>query len=122
MFKLVNTARNTLSADAGVGYLNEQRLAGDEISTGTYAFGAPDKLKLSPNAEITDDFRFLGTFHDANDWRVANIVAVTARLTDVFSLKFSNTVRQMNVPPAGFESTDTITSVALVASFKRPKP
>ena len=121
-FKLVNTARHTLNSDVGLGYLNEQRLAGDDVSTGTYSFGAGYKLKLSDSAEITDDFRFLGTFHDGSDWRIANVVAVTARLTSTFSLKFSNTVRQMNTPPPGFESVDTITSVALVASFKRPKP
>jgi len=122
MFTLIKDARNTLTADAGVGYLNEKRLTGDDISSGTYSGGAAYKLKLSENADITDEFRFLGVMDNGDDWRVSNTVAVTAKLTSVFSLKFSNTVRHMNFPPPGFIATDTITSVALVASLKRPKP
>jgi putative salt-induced outer membrane protein len=122
MFKLVTTARHTLSADVGAGYLDEQRMVGDDVSTATYALGAAYKVKLSENADITDEFRFLGSFDNADDWRLSNTVAVTARLTSIFSLKFSNTVRQTNLPVPGFEAVDTITSVALVASLKRPKP
>lgn len=118
MFTLVKDARHTLTADAGIGYLNEQRLAGADVSSGTYSGGAAYALKLSDNAEITDEFRFLGVFDNSDDWRVSNTVAVTAKLTSVFSLKFSNTVRHLNFPPTGFISTDTVTSVALVMSLK----
>jgi putative salt-induced outer membrane protein len=122
MFTIVKDARNTLTADAGIGYLNEKRLAGDDVSSGTYSGGAAYKLALSENADITDEFRFLGIFDNSDDWRVSNTVSVTAKLTNAFSLKFSNTIRHLNFPPEGFISTDTITSVALVMSLKRPKP
>lgn len=118
MFTVVKDARNTLTADAGVGYLNEKRVAGDDVSSGTYSTGAAYKVKLSDNADITDEFRFLGVFDNGDDWRVTNTVAVTAKLTSIFSLKFSNTVRHLNFPPTGFVSTDTVTSVALVMSLK----
>ncbi|HEX5069062.1 MAG TPA: DUF481 domain-containing protein [Vicinamibacterales bacterium] len=118
MFTLVKDARNTLTADAGVGYLNEQRITGEDVSSGTYSAGAAYILKLSDNADITDEFRYLGIFDNSDDWRIANTVAVTAKLTSVFSLKFSNTVRHLNFPPPGFVSTDTVTSVALVMSLK----
>jgi putative salt-induced outer membrane protein YdiY len=40
-------------------------------------------------------------------------------LTSIVSLKVSNAVRFSNFPAPGFKRTDTVTSVALVASFKR---
>jgi len=122
MFTIAKTARHTLTADAGLGYMDEMRLTGDDVESGTYSGGAAYKLKLGPNSEVSDEFRFLGIFDNGDDWRISNTVAVTAKLTDAFSLKFSNTVRHLNFPPPGFISTDTVTSVALVASFKRPKP
>jgi putative salt-induced outer membrane protein YdiY len=35
----------------------------------------------------------------------------------IFSLKVSNTIRYVNQPVPGFQTTDTITAVALVAKF-----
>jgi putative salt-induced outer membrane protein len=118
MFKLITSDRQTLSADAGLGYLNEQRLAGENISSATYSGGGAYRLKLSDNAEVSDEIRFLGVFDNSDDWRVSNTVAVTAKLTTLFSLKFSNTVRHLNFPTPGFTGTDTTTSIALVAAFK----
>ena len=118
MFKIITSDRQTLSADAGLGYLNEQRLAGENISSATYSGGTAYKLKLSDNAELTDELRLLGTFDRSEDWRVSNTFAVTAKLTTLLSLKFSNTVRHLNFPTPGFTGTDTTTSIALVAAFK----
>jgi putative salt-induced outer membrane protein len=118
MFTLVKSARQTLTADAGLGYMNEQRLAGDNISSGTYSGGAAYKVKLSENAEVTDEFRILGVFDNSSDWRFLNTIAVSAKMTNVFSLKFSSTVRHLDFPPPGYISTDTTTSIALVAALK----
>lgn len=118
-YKVVTAARQTLTADAGFGYLNEQRLTGSEVSSAVYSGGTAYTLKLSDTADLTDDLRLLGTFSRAEDWRLAHTIAVTARLTELLSLKVSNVVRFANFPPPGFKKTDTTTSVALVASFKR---
>ena len=40
--KLVDTERQMLSADVALGYLNEQRLTGDDISSATYGFKKTD--------------------------------------------------------------------------------
>jgi putative salt-induced outer membrane protein YdiY len=117
--KLVNTAAHALSADVSLGYLNEQRLAGDDVSSPTYGFGALYKWTISPTATLDDEARFTGTFDIGEDWRFVNAVSVTAKLTQVLSLKVSNLVRYANFPPIGFKSTDTTTSVALVAKFSR---
>jgi len=118
-FKLATGPTHTLTVDGGVGYLNEKRVAGDDVSTGTYSAGAAYKWQVSKTSDVTDEFRFLDTFDDSSDWRVGNIVSVTAKINEIFALKFSNIVRYSNLPPIGFKTTDTTTSIALVASFKK---
>jgi len=119
MFKLVDTAVHHLSVDAGLGYLNEQRLAGDDVSSATYGFGSNYKWTISPTATLEDDSRLIGTFANADDWRFVNLVSLTARLTQLLSLKVSNAIRYAHFPPPGFKTTDTTTSIALVAKFAR---
>jgi putative salt-induced outer membrane protein len=119
MFKLVDTAVHRLSVDAGLGYLNEQRLTGDDVSSATYGFGSNYKWTISPTATLENDSRLIGTFDNADDWRFVNLVSLTTRLTQILSLKVSNAVRYAHFPPPGFKTTDTATSIALVAKFTR---
>ena len=116
-YKIVDLPKHLFFADAGLGYINEQRLTGDDVSSATWSLGAGYKWKISETAEFTEDFRMTGLFADASDWRVLQAAAVTARLTKLFSLKVSNTVRYAHAPVPGFKDTDTNTSVALVAKF-----
>lgn len=116
-YKVLDLPEHQFFVDAGFGYLNEQRLAGEDVSTGTYAFGGGYKWKISPSAEFADDVRYTGTFADSSDWRLANIASLTTRITTIFSLKLSNTIRYAHQPVEGFKDTDTLTSVALVAKF-----
>jgi len=118
MFTVVKADKQTLTTDVGLGYLDEQRLAGENVSSGTYSGGFAYKLKFSETAELTDELRLLGIFDNSDDWRVANTIALTAKLTTVFSMKFSSTLRHLNFPTPGFTGTDTVTSVAFVAAFK----
>ena len=119
VFNIITDARQSLTADTFVGYLNENRLTGENVSTATYGTSTAYKLKLSETADLTDDFRFLGTFHTAEDWRVAHIIALTAKINTLLSLKVSSLVRFANLPPPGFKKTDTTTSIDLVAGFKK---
>ena len=117
--KAIADARQTLSIDGGIGYLDESRVAGDDVSSAIWLAGATYKFKLSETAELSDDLRLLGTFDQGDDWRLTHSIAVTARLTSLLSLRVSNLLRYANFPPAGFKKTDTTTAIALVASFKR---
>lgn len=117
--KILETARQFLQAEGGAGYLNEQRLTGDDVSSAVYSAGTTYKLKVSANSELTDEIRFLGTFDNSDDWRFAHAIGLTVAINTVFSLKASSTLRYANFPPPGFEKTDTTTAIALVASFKR---
>jgi putative salt-induced outer membrane protein YdiY len=116
-YSWVDRAPHTLVADAGFGYANETRVLGDNLSTATLGTGAVYTLKISDTSEISEDGHFVFSLSEGRDWRYSNAVALTAALTTVLSLKVSNTVRYLNLQVAGFESTDAITSVALVAKF-----
>jgi putative salt-induced outer membrane protein len=116
-YKLFETAVHLFAVDGALGYLNEQRLAGEDVSSPTYGGGAAYRWKFSDTAQFTDDAKFTGLFADSDDWRVLQTAALTARLTQLLSLKLSNTIGYVNAPVPGFKSTDTNTSIALVAKF-----
>ena len=116
-FKLIESAAHLLAIDGALGYLNEDRLIGDNVSSATYGTGPSYRWKLSDTATISDDLRFTGIFANADNWRLLQAAAVTARLTELLSLKLSNTISFVNLPVPGFKTTDTNTSIALVAKF-----
>jgi len=116
-YLVLGTAKNTLFADGGIGYLREQRLLAADLSTATGLAGLRYKLALSSTADFTDDLLTTMDFAEAGTWRLAQAAALTARLATALSLKVSNQIRFVNVPVPGFERTDTITSTALVVSF-----
>jgi putative salt-induced outer membrane protein len=114
---LYRDAIHQLNVDGGIGYTKELRVAGDDISTALALAGTSYLLKFSDTADFKDDFRFTTLFDDGDNWRVTNIAALTARLTAILSLKVAHTLRVVNQPSAGFEKTDTISTVALVVKF-----
>lgn len=118
-FKLVSTTVHQWSVDGALGYLNEQRLTGDDVSSATYGTGSRYRWTISPTATFDDDLALTGTFARGEDWRLVHIASITARLTDLLSLKASHTIRFANDPPPGFKKTDTATAIALVAKFTR---
>ena len=106
-----------LIVDAGVGYANEQRLLGNNLSTATLGGGALYTLKISNTSELTEDGHLVFSLAQGSDWRYANAVALTAKVSTILSLKLSNTIRYLNAPVVGFKNTDAVTAVALVAKF-----
>lgn len=116
-YLVLQTARNTLYADAGLGYLKERRTVGASLSTPTAGTGGRYKLKLSDTSDITDDLLMSFDLSDEGTWRLQQAIALTAKVAAPLSLKISNLIRYVDEPVPGFEKTDTITSAALVLSF-----
>jgi putative salt-induced outer membrane protein YdiY len=117
-YLFVDTERQQFMGNIGLGYSNEQRLVGDDLSRAIWTTGESYRVKLSNTADFTDDLVFNEALSDAGDWRISHVAAVTARLTSILSLKVSNTLRFVHQPVDGFRSTDSITGVSLVARFK----
>lgn len=116
-YSLVEQAPHTLVVDSSLGYAHEQRLIGSSLSTPTLGAGGLYTLKISETSDLTEDGHFLFSLSDGPDWRYNNAVALTARMTTLLSLKLSNTIRYVHMPVLGFERTDTLTAIALVAKF-----
>jgi len=119
--KAVTSKKQTLAIDLGGGYLNEERTTGPAVSTGVYSLGWSYRLKISDSADLSDDFTYTGTFASASDWRIAHGIALTSKISTIFSLKVANTIRFANVPVPTFLSTDTTTTISLVAKFPGKK-
>ena len=115
----VDRARHLLRLDGGVGYLIENRLAGDDLRSAIAQTVAKYRFRLTQNAELTNDAAFLLPFAEADSWRGTNALSLSAALSQVFSLKVSHTLSYLNEPVPGFGHTDTIVSAALVAKFAR---
>jgi len=113
----VDAAPHKLTLDGALGYTNEDRPLDVTLSTATASASGLYSLKLSETSEITEEGRFVFSLSDGDDWRYANVVALSAKVTTVFSLKASNTIRYLHLPATGFKTTDTITAIALVAKF-----
>jgi putative salt-induced outer membrane protein len=116
-YKAIETPRHTLVLDGGLGVSNEQRLDAEDVTAAVLLGGLGYKLKISETTELTEDLRYEQSLDHGEDWRLDNAVAVVTKINSIFSLKVSNVVRYSNEPVEGFETTDTITSVALVAKF-----
>ena len=117
VYSLIEQAPQKLIADAGLGYANEQRLLGPDLSTAILGAGGIYTLKISDTSELSEDGHFVFSLSESRDWRYANALALTAKVTTIFSLKVSNIIRYVNLPVIGFKNTDALTAVALVAKF-----
>jgi putative salt-induced outer membrane protein len=116
-YAVVRPQPHQLDVDVALGYANENRVLGDNVSTAQALTGARYKFFISDTADVSDDVRLSFSLSDGSDWRGDNVVALTVKVAAIVSLKVSNAVRYINAPAAGFETTDVITSIALVAKF-----
>lgn len=108
---------HTLELQSGIGYSDEQRLAGTNRSSITLSGTGRYAWALSETSALTEEVEVVADLESGENWRVANEVALSAALNSLFSLKLSHQLRHLNDPVQGFRRTDTITSAAVVASF-----
>jgi putative salt-induced outer membrane protein YdiY len=118
-YEFVATRVHSLKLDAGVGYLNENRLTARTLTTPVGNAVVTYRWRVNHRAELTNHGNFTASFEEGDDWRYANTAAITASLSQTFSLKLSHALNYVNRPVPGFERADTIVSAALVAKLKR---
>jgi putative salt-induced outer membrane protein YdiY len=116
----VDAAPHRLRLDTGLGYLYEEQ-PDDHFDSLTLSLGAAYRLAISSTSELTYEPRFLLPFADTAAWKFNQNVALAAALNSILSLKLSHTVRYSADPPEGFETTDTIMSISIVAKLRRPR-
>jgi putative salt-induced outer membrane protein YdiY len=84
--------------------------------------GVAYEWEITGTSRLAEDLRYVLGLNSLENWKLDQSIALTAAINSAFSLKVANIVRYANEPVLGFESTDTITSVALVWTIKRPGP
>ena len=116
----VDRAPHRLRLDAGLGYLHEDR-PDEDLDSATLSLGAGYKLAFSATSELTYEPRFLLPLADTGAWKFDQNTALTAAMTSILSLKVAHTLRYSADPPEGFESTDRILTISVVAKLRRPR-
>jgi putative salt-induced outer membrane protein YdiY len=117
-FLTFETGLHRLRTDVGVGYLNEHR-PDDTLNAATLSLAAAYRLAVSANSEFTYDPRFLQPLADAGGSKFDHTAALSVALNTILSLKLSHILRYSAEPPIGFDTTDSITAVSLVAKVLR---
>jgi putative salt-induced outer membrane protein YdiY len=116
----IDAPPHRLRFDAGLGYLYEER-PDDHFDSLTLSLGAAYRLAISSSSELTYEPRFLLPFADSDAWKFDQNVALAAALNSILSLKLAHTVRYSADPPEGFDTTDRIMSISVVARLRRPR-
>jgi putative salt-induced outer membrane protein YdiY len=116
----VDRAPHRLRLDAGLGYLYEDRPDG-HFDSATLSLGAGYRLAISSTSELVYEPRFILPFVDAGQWKFDQDLALTVAINSILSLKVAHTIRYSNEPPDGFDTTDTIMAISLVAKVRRPQ-
>jgi putative salt-induced outer membrane protein YdiY len=117
----IDHAPHRLRLDGAFGYLYENAPNDEHFDSATLSTGAQYRLEISKTSEFLYEPRFLLTLADTGAWKFDQLAALNVALTSILSLKVSHTIRYSAEPPAGFETTDTIAAVSLVAKFTKPK-
>jgi putative salt-induced outer membrane protein len=112
------TALHRLRTDVALGYLNEHRPDGT-FNAATLSLAGAYRLAVSANSEFTYDPRFLQPLTDSGGSKFDHTAALNVALNTILSLKLSHILRYSAEPPAGFDKTDSITAVSLVAKVLR---
>lgn len=115
---ILDTAGNNLFAEAGGGYVFEDRLSGSEnLSFGSYRAYAKYIRTLSPTANVSQDLEYLGSLKDSASYRMNAETALVTTINSHFSLKASHSWKFANSPGAGFRKTDTMNAVAIIVNY-----
>ncbi len=116
----VNAAPHRLRLDAGLGYLHEGRPEKD-LDSATLSLAAAYRLAISSTAEFIYEPRYLLPLAETDAWKFDQDTAVVAALNSFLSVKLSHTLRYSAAPPLGFDTTDRILAISLVAKVRRPQ-
>jgi len=120
LYKVIDVPAYTMTVDGSLGYLKEFRIGEPNVSSAAYSSRLVQKWKISPTADLKDEVRIFGRFDVGEDWHFGHLIELSAKLTNLFSLKVAQAIVYAHRPIGSAKSTDTTTSVALVMKFSQP--
>ncbi len=116
-YAFLKNDEHTLSLEAGVGVIAENRSDIGANTFGSARATAAYAWKFSPTADFSTQFSFLDNLKTMADWRLSSVTALSVAMTSVLSTKLSFRLDYLNTPVVGKLNLDTATTVALVANF-----
>ncbi len=117
-YRVIDHPAHKLTMDGGLGYEHQDSIDEESENLAIGTAGVAYRWHISETSVLSDEFRYIQAFESIDNWKLDQSVTLTAAITSVLSLKVANTIRYANEPVHGFETTDTITSLSLVFSFK----
>jgi putative salt-induced outer membrane protein len=108
-----------LRLDAGLGYLHEEGPV-EDLDSATLSLGAAYVFRISETSEFSYAPRYLLPLAETDAWKFDQDASLTVVINSILSFKLAHTFRYSAEPPEGFEKTDRIMAVSLVAKLKRP--
>ncbi len=117
-YKFANGPRHFFSTELGASYAKEEYIDGTDSdfmegrASGQYEFQIDKRLKFGQLVEYYHNLK------DTEKYKIKSLTELTAKLSEPFSIKFTYEVRYDSEPtPDTLDNTDTLLSIALVASF-----
>ncbi len=117
---LVESESTDLKVELGMDVAHENYVEGiDPNSAMIYSARAMASLthQFNDSVSFTDTVEAYENVVDPADLRVLNEAAISAKLSDIFSVKLSNQLTFDNVPVEGYRKLDQVTLVSLVATL-----
>jgi putative salt-induced outer membrane protein YdiY len=108
---------DTLKAEIGEGYINEDRINAPRNDFASTRVFAKYVHILSATAQFTQDAEFLNDDRNSKDYRLNMETAIIASLTTHLAIKASYKWNRVGEPPAGIGKDDTTTLVTLVVNY-----
>lgn len=122
-YKVIESEPVAWEIGAGIGYRDTSELfllgdgtelEGQDLSGATLVLRSDYRNQLTPNTQFVDTFRAdIGS----DNTYVENEAAILVSMNEKFALKAGIVIRHNTDPAAGFDETDTISSVSLVYNF-----
>jgi len=109
--------RHNLIGEVGPGYLYEKRINAEDLSFVSGRAYTKYLWKITKTSEFSQDVEYLHDFDMPDGYRVNTKTSLTAKISDLISLKLGMTVQYVNSPPVGNKNTDVFTSTSLVFTF-----
>lgn len=113
----VKTATQSLLAEAGVGYVDEQRLRAPRVSFASARAFAKYVLAITGTSSFTQDAEYLHNLQHPAGFRLKTETALAAAMSTHVSLKVSYVFQFANEPVRTFGKTDTLTAAALIVNL-----
>lgn len=117
--KFLDSLKNHLKAEIGVGYFDEERT---NETTNTFATGrsyTKYSRVFNETSELSQDLEYIANFDDTNGYRIRMETDLIVSLSNAkhIALKASYLWKRINHPLSGFGKDDSTTSLSLILQY-----